>query len=350
MAYRLTRSDVDMLLESLSATYDVYAPKRFPKQGRYSETDFVRYDRVHHFDEIVWDQKSDFPAKEVINPIQETIFHFTEDEYTESKGPKRPILIFARPCDINAQVIQADIFRMNGGFPDYYYMRVREQVKFILMDCHGGDDTCFCLSMGTNRTDDYAIAVKFDEEGLFAEVKDEVFHPYFESFAPSDFTPAFVEEGQELSVEIPDLTDPEVLLALKHHPMWDEYNKRCISCGACTVACSTCTCFRSRDVIWGENPEVGERRRVYQSCQVPGYDTMAGQREMRPDAASRMRYKVLHKFHAHKARFKTHHMCVGCGRCIHRCPEFISIVETMKKVNRAVAEIQAARANQEVTV
>ena len=32
-------------------------------------------------------------------------------------------------------------------------------------------------------------------------------------------------------------------------------------------------------------------------------------------------------------------MCVGCGRCIHRCPEAISIVSTIEKMNNAIDEI-----------
>lgn len=345
MAYQLTKAEVDDLFERLGAKYRIFAPKRFPKQGRYSGTDLIRYAEVHRFDDIVWDTKSDFPTKEVINPVQETLFYFTEDEYRESKAPTKPALVFGRACDINAQLVQADIFRMNGGYTDSYYTRMRELVHFVLMDCEGGDDTCFCVSMGTNKTDDYAIAVKFSEDGLKATVKDETFAPYFANCTETEFEPTFVEEN-ELKVTIPDLSDPEIVLALKKHPMWQEYNKRCISCGACTVACSTCTCFVTRDVIWGDNPEVGERRRVYHSCQVPGFDTMAGQREMRPDAAGRMRYKVLHKIRDHKARFGTRQMCVGCGRCIHRCPEFISIAATIEKVGKAVEEIKQQRAEE----
>lgn len=28
------------------------------------------------------------------------------------------------------------------------------------MDCNGGDDTCFCLSMNSNVTDNWSIAIK----------------------------------------------------------------------------------------------------------------------------------------------------------------------------------------------
>lgn len=345
MGFSLSVPQADAVLHALKQDYRVYAPKRFPKQGRYSDTDIIRYAEIEDFAEIVWDTKSDYPAKEVITPIQQAIFYFTEDEYRASKAKTKPILLLAWPCDINAQRIQARIYAGNGGYDDLYYTRVRELVKFAVMDCNGGDDTCFCVSMGTNCTDDYALALKFSADQLLVQVADESFAHYFQDMPQTDYTHTFVERN-ELQVTVPDLSDKEIRKALKTHPMWQEYNSRCISCGACTVACSTCTCFTTRDIIYGDNPEVGERRRVTASCQIAGFDQMAGQREFRSTAADRMRYKVLHKFHDYKARFGEEHMCVGCGRCTHRCPELISITATVNKVCAAVEEIRASMANQ----
>ena len=341
MGFSLSVSQADTVLHALQQDYRIYAPKRFPKQGRYSDTDIIQYAEVNSFAEIVWDIKSDYPAKEVITPIQQAIFYFTEDEYRASKVKSKPILLLARPCDINAQRVQGRIYAGNGGYDDLYYSRIRELVKFAVMDCNGGDDTCFCVSMGTNRTDDYALAMKFSQDGLQIQVIDKEFAPYFEGMPQAEYTHAFVEEN-ELKVTVPDLSDKNVRKALKTHPVWQEYNSRCISCGACTIACSTCTCFTTRDVIYGDNPEVGERRRVSASCQIAGFDQMAGQKEFRSTAAERMRYKVLHKFYDYKARFGEEHMCVGCGRCTRRCPELISISATVNKVSAAVDEIRAA--------
>ena len=242
MGYSLNAVQAEAVLQALKQNYSVYAPKRFPKQGRYSDTDVIKYAEVEHYEDIVWQVKSDYPAKEVLTPIQQAIFYFTEDEYRASKGPKKPILILARPCDINAQHVQAKIYAGNGGYTDLYYERMREKVKFALMECNGGDDTCFCVSMGTNKTDDYSLALKFSDEGVQVQVTDETFAPYFEGMPQAGYTPAFVEEN-ELKVTVPDLDDKAVRLALKSHPMWKEFDGRCISCGACTVACSTCTCF-----------------------------------------------------------------------------------------------------------
>ena len=61
-----------------------------------------------------------------------------------------------------------------------------------------------------------------------------------------------------------------------------------------------------------------------------GFDQMAGGMAFRHTAGDRMRYKVLHKFHDYKARFKDYHMCVGCGRCIAKCPISMNIVKVEK--------------------
>ena len=74
MGVSLSVSQADAVLRALKEDYRVYAPKRFPKQGRYSDTDIIRYAEVDTFADIVWDTKSDYPAKEVITPIQQAIF------------------------------------------------------------------------------------------------------------------------------------------------------------------------------------------------------------------------------------------------------------------------------------
>ena len=339
MSYKLSTQETSQLFAKLMEKYDVYAPVRFENEGRHSAQDIIKYAKITSLDEVEWAEKSHYPMKEVLSPIQQAIFYFTEDEYRASKGKTRPMLIFARPCDINAMKVQARIYAGNGGYVDMYYERMRELAKYILMPCNGGDDTCFCVSMGTNETADYSIAVKPTEDGMFFEVKDEDLAAYFADAAAADFAPEFVQEN-ELTAIMPEIPDKEVLIALKNHPVWKEFNGRCISCGACTLACSTCTCFTTRDVIYGDNPEVGERRRVAASCQIDDFAKVAGGGDYRTTAGDRMRYKMLHKFHDYNARFKEGHMCVGCGRCTSRCPEFISITVTLQKMNAAIEEIK----------
>ncbi len=340
MGYKVSFDEANQIFAKLNSEYEIWAPKRFPGKGRYSDTDIIRYDKVKTVEEIVFDEKSDFPAKEVLSPITEPLFYFTEDEWRESKVTSKKIIIFMRPCDIAAQQRQERIYLGNGGFNDMYYERMHEKVKIVMMQCDLDDDTCFCVSMGTNKTDNYSLAVVCQDGALKVEVKDEAFAPYFEGKTADDYTPSFPTENKT-KVTMPEIPNKEVLTKLKNHPMWEEYNKRCISCGSCTVACSTCTCFTTTDIAYNENGSVGERRRTTASCQIEGFTDMAGGHSFRNTAGDRMRYKVLHKFHDYKERFKDYHMCVGCGRCISRCPEFISITATVDKMNKAIAEIVA---------
>lgn len=338
MAYKINYDKVNEIIKNLSKEYDVYAPKRFPKQGRYSDTDIIRYDKIEKVEEIVFDEKSDYPAKEILSPITQPLFYFTEDEYRESKAKDKKILILMRPCDINAMKRQDRIYLQNGNFEDFYYKRFRERVKVALIECHTGWDTCFCVSMECNKTDQYDLAIRNEKDSLIVDVKDSDLASYFDG-EQTNLDLKFVEKN-ELNVTLPNIKNKNILTKLKAHKMWEEYNKRCISCGACTISCSTCTCFTTTDISYNENGDVGERRRTSASCQVPGFDNMAGGHSFRNTAGDRMRYKVLHKFYDYKARFKDYHMCTGCGRCMDRCPEFISIVATVDKMNNAIAEIE----------
>lgn len=339
MGYNLSFQEVNTLFEDLKKEYKIYAPKRFKKQGRYSDTDIIKYDEVSTVEEIEFKEKSHYPVKEVITPITQTLYYFTEDEFRESSiGHNKKILIFARPCDINAQRRQDMIYLHNGNFEDTFYKRIRERVKFICIECVDGFDTCFCVSMNSNKTDDYSLAVRFNESSLLFNVKDKEFSKFFNDKTEEEFELKFIEEN-EAKVTIPEINDKEVLIKLKNHPMWNEYNKRCLGCGSCTIACSTCSCYTTRDIVYDSLGKIGERRRVQASCHIDGFDEMAGGHNFRTTKADKMRYKVLHKIHDYKAQFGNEHMCVGCGRCTDRCPEHISITATINKVNNAVNEI-----------
>lgn len=343
MGYNLSFQEVNTLFEDLKKEYKIYAPKRFKKQGRYSDTDIIKYDEVSTVEEIEFKEKSHYPVKEVITPITQTLYYFTEDEFRESSiGHNKKILIFARPCDINAQRRQDMIYLHNGNFEDTFYKRIRERVKFICIECVDGFDTCFCVSMNSNKTDDYSLAVRFNESSLLFDVKDKEFSKFFNAKKEEEFELKFIEEN-EAKVIIPEINDKEILIKLKNHPMWNEYNKRCLGCGSCTIACSTCSCYTTRDIVYDSLGKIGERRRVQASCHIDGFDEMAGGHNFRTTKADKMRYKVLHKIHDYKAQFGNEHMCVGCGRCTDRCPEHISITATINKVNNAVNEIMEGK-------
>lgn len=316
MGRQMTRAQADALFARWTRRYDVFAPVLGKGEGCFSDTDVVRYGRVTALDQIVWDKKSDYSFKEVLLAVNETLFYFTEDQTTVPKGPERERLIFLRSCDLHA-VRRLDEIYLKNGFEDFYYARVREKAKFILMGCERTCDSGFCVSMGTNRADNYDAYLKLDGDGAWLDVKCPELAQGLEGI-PCEVAPDFVAENREKVTLPQNLSNDSFTLDI-----WKEYGSRCVACGRCNFVCPTCTCFTMQDIFYKDNPKAGERRRVWASCQVDGYTEIAGGIDFRKSQGDRMRFKVMHKIYDYEKRFG-YPMCVGCGRCDDVCPEYIS--------------------------
>ncbi|MFT8350258.1 anaerobic sulfite reductase subunit AsrA [Clostridium saccharoperbutylacetonicum] len=335
MGYKIITEKANTLLNTLSKEYLIYAPKVFKGDGCFSDTDTIRYGEVSTIDEIVFDRKSDYSFKEILMPINETLFYFTEDEVKVSVAPKKGAIVFLRSCDLNA-LKRLDQIYLNNGPEDFYYKRLRENTKFILMGCSKTFDNCFCVDMKTNTTNDYDAYIKVQDDFTLIDCKWDKLEELIkqEKFKEESVTPEFVDDNK-VNVKIPDNLDTKVFKS----KMWDEYTSRCIGCGRCNFVCPTCTCFTMQDIFYKDNGKAGERRRVWASCQVDGYTDMAGGITFRKPQGERMRFKVMHKVYDYKKRFG-YHMCVGCGHCDDICPEYISFSNCINKLENAVKEVE----------
>ncbi|SHJ69144.1 anaerobic sulfite reductase subunit AsrA [Tepidibacter formicigenes] len=333
MGFQIQNKDFNKILESLKKEYKIYAPKRFEKRGRFSDTDLIKYGEINSIEEIVYDEKSHYSPKEIVYPITQTLFYFTEEEYKESTVHDKKIIIFLRPCDINGMRRLDTIFLQNGPFKDVYYERLREKVKFVMMECRESFENCFCVSMNSNYTDNYSIGVRFEEDRVICDIKDSDFKNLFEELGEKvDFTLEYVKENN-VKVNLPNSDD--ITVEFFNDKMWEEYSKRCIACGRCNTSCITCSCFTTQDISYEENPNSGERRRVWAGCHIDKFTNMAGGHDFRKDYGSRMRFKTMHKIYDYNKRFGEH-MCVGCGRCDDRCPQYISFSKCINKVSETL--------------
>lgn len=335
MGYQLQAAELDRLLQSWQGQYRIYAPKRFRGGGRFSDTDCIRYGEIRSVDEIVFDEKSDYSFKEVLTPISQTLFFFTEGETKEADGPQKGAVIFLRSCDLHALRRLDDMYLHNGP-ADYYYQRLRENLKIVLMGCAHSFDNCFCVSMGTNESTDYDMSIDLAANGTWlVDCKEPQWARQLEAAGcpQLDVAPAHVTEN-DVTVRIPENLTADVAKST----MWNEYDSRCIACGRCNFVCPTCTCFTMQDLYYTENGKAGERRRVWASCMVDGFTDVAGGGSYRKKNGERMRFKVLHKVLDYKQR-NGYHMCVGCGRCDDICPEYISFSNCINKLENAMAEV-----------
>lgn len=317
MGYRLSKAQAEEMFCKWAEAYEVFAPKLMEGEGCFSDTDIIRYGKITSLDEIVWDQKSDYSFKEVLMAINETLFYFTEDQTMVPKGPEKDILIFLRSCDLHA-VKRLDEIYLKNGFEDFYYVRVRERAKFILMGCETTCDSGFCVSMGTNRSEHYDAYLKPDGDNVYADFQCEELEKTAADAEQTEVNPDYVTENKEKVTLPKNLSN-----AAFDKEIWKEYGDRCIGCGRCNFVCPTCTCFTMQDIFYKDNAKVGERRRVWASCQVDGYTDIAGGHSYRRSQGERMRFKVMHKIYDYEKRFG-YPMCVGCGRCDDVCPEYIS--------------------------
>ena len=335
---------MDQILTQLGSKYQIYAPA-WDRQKKN-----VRFRPIKSVDEIVLDRQSDFSIKETYYPISQVMVYFKADSVEEEEiADDRGIMIFARPCDINGIHSLDKIFYENGA-PDYYYARLREKVKIVLLECRESFEHCFCVSMGSNVTEEYSMAVRFEqnEDGeivrVLVKTQEKELERYFRDEETTDFEPEFVKENKKV-LNIPDISRKN-LKALSDSEYWQQFDNWCIGCGGCNTVCGTCSCFDTPDIIYEEGKPDGERRRVWSSCMLPNFTETAGGARSRKTQGANMRFKVFHKFYDFKARFGEKHMCVGCGRCDIRCPKDISFFDTVNDMNREIAGIEAAAAEQ----
>lgn len=335
MGYHVQENVLNALFAEWQRDYVIYAPKRFKGGGRCSDTDVIRYGEVTAASDIVFDAPSAYSFKEVLTPISQTLFYFTEETTSEAAPPKKGAIIFMRSCDVHALTRLDDMFLRNGA-PDYYYQRLRSNIKVVLMDCSESFPHCFCVSMGTNRTTDYALSIDRQSDGSYLlDCKESLWRTQLVTLGArvKPVTPAYVSDNA-IQVTMPAHLTSDVAAS----SIWNDYDSRCIACGRCNFVCPTCTCFTMQDIFYSDNGKVGERRRVWASCMVDGFTDVAGGGSYRKAHGQRMRFKVLHKVLHHKERFG-HQLCVGCGRCDAICPEYISFAHCVNKLDAAMTEV-----------
>ena len=109
---------------------------------------------------------------------------------------KKELLILLRSCDLHA-VKRLDEIYLKNGFEDFYYARIREKAHFALMGCESICDSGFCISMGTNKSDNYDLYIKTAKEEVQFDVKWEALLADFTDCQLIPVEPAYVRENKE---------------------------------------------------------------------------------------------------------------------------------------------------------
>lgn len=339
MAKVISKGNIQKLLDRLAeAGLDVYAPVE--KDG------IVSYQR-HGKGPLPDFSNSTKPPKDLFFPQTEKMFDF-DVKGGRIAGVKEPVLpegkfvLFGiRPCDARAMTILDKLF--SWDYVDHYYVNRRELGTIISLSCTGGlvpDEHCFCTSVGggpcsaegadllLTDTGDRYLAESFSEKGeaIFTAGGDLFSDSGKEDDEEAGRVKKEAEKAVSRSVDLDGIQ--EVLEGSFESEYWEDFSRRCLGCGICTLLCPTCHCFDINDIVTGGE---GWRERTWDSCQFPHYSAHASGHNPRPTKRYRQRNRVYHKFlYMNKNLDVTG--CVGCGRCIGGCPVNIDIIEVIEGI------------------
>ncbi len=242
-----------------------------------------------------------------------------------------------RACDAKSFAVLDNVFLSEPV--DTYYANRRAHGVIITMACSRPVETCFCQTFDIDAaTPGGDISCWIAGGEVFFEAQTEKGAALLEklSSVTEDADSASVEAEKETikknlsRLPLSGLTAEgfggDKTEALFDAPEWKELSQSCLGCGTCTFVCPTCQCYDIKDFNTGHGVV---RFRCWDSCMYSDFTKMA-HGNPRLSQLERFRQRFMHKLVYYPANNDGLYSCVGCGRCLAKCPISMNIVKVMK--------------------
>lgn len=282
--------------------------------------------------------------KDFFFPQTEDLMKFkTEGKNIEVNDVREQVEDFVvfgvRACDVKSFDILDRVFLTEPR--DSFYAMKREKGLIIAVACTRPAETCFCTTFGIDATKPAGdISAWKTEDALYLQPNTEKGNALMEKLADllEDCTDEAVSKQQEQTAKVMDKLPLKGLSTeafgggktqeLFNHPVWDEFSSTCLGCGTCTFVCPTCQCYDIKDFNTGNGVI---RYRCWDSCMYSEFTRMAHGNN-RLTQKERFRQRFMHKLVYYPENNDGVFSCVGCGRCLAKCPISMNIVKVMKKI------------------
>ena len=242
-----------------------------------------------------------------------------------------------KACDVKGVEVLDKVFLSEPV--DSFYAARRAHGTIVAMACHEPEETCFCKVFGIDCAEPVADVATWMVEGeLYWKALTE------KGEALTNAVASLLTETDDAKVEAEKAAiraiveklpysnlslegwNGEVLNEKFNSPVWEDLYKPCLACGTCTFVCPTCQCYDIKDYDTGHGVQ---RYRCWDSCMYSDF-TMMAHGNNRTSQMQRFRQRFMHKLVYFPANNDGMYSCVGCGRCVEKCPASLNIVKVIK--------------------
>ena len=332
---KVSKTKLNELFEAISAKQALY----LPVDRNDGAAEYKKYESGMTMSKALNTVRS---AKDFFFPQTENLVDFKMEgkniEVIDVREESEDFVIFGvRACDARSFTILDKVFLADPV--DSYYKNRRDHGTVVTMACTRPSETCFCQTFGIDPTAPEGDAACFDDgENIFFKANNEKGQAFIDSIA------SLLEEGDTAKLDEVQAKTKTVMEKLPlaklstenfggdkqneyfNSEKWADLSEACLGCGTCTFVCPTCQCYDIKDFNTGHGIK---RFRCWDSCMYSDFTKMA-HGNPRLTQVERFRQRFMHKLVYFPANNNGEFGCVGCGRCLSKCPISMNIVKVMK--------------------
>lgn len=261
-------------------------------------------------------------------------------EIIDTRSESEDFVVFGvRACDAKSFDILDRVFLSEPQ--DSFYAMKRKHGIIVTTACTKPSETCFCQAFGIDAAAPAGdISTWKTADALYLQANTEKGTALVEKLGAileecsDDAVNAQKEKTAAIMKKLPlqnlplDTFGGGKTQELFNNPAWDELSQSCLGCGTCTFVCPTCQCYDIKDFNTGNGVI---RYRCWDSCMYSEFTRMAHGNN-RLTQKERFRQRFMHKLVYYPENNDGLFSCVGCGRCLAKCPISMNIVKVMKKI------------------